>query len=77
MKPHPFDPISFIFGALLLALGVLIVAGEASRLVSAWLAPTLIIGLGVLLLIAAWHSSRTSDGGAAGEESRSQPDKRG
>ena len=28
MKPHPFDPISFAFGLLFLAVGVALVTGE-------------------------------------------------
>lgn len=68
MKPHPFDPVSFIFGALLLGLGLLILAGEEARLLSAWLAPAVIIGLGLLLLIAGWQYSRTSGGTASDDE---------
>jgi len=60
VKRHPFDALSFGFGAVVLALGVLVLAGEAPRLLSAWLAPAVIIGLGGLLVIAGWRSSRTS-----------------
>lgn len=28
MKPHPFDPVSFAFGLLFLAIGVALVTGE-------------------------------------------------
>jgi hypothetical protein len=62
MKRHPFDPISFVSGALFLALGLLVFAGEAARVLSGtWLAPAAIIALGLLLLVAGWRSSRSSD----------------
>ena len=67
MKRHPFDPISFIFGAGLLTLGVVVVAGEASQLLTAWLLPAVMIGLGLLLLMVGWRSSRTS-GDPRGDE---------
>jgi hypothetical protein len=67
VKRHPFDAVSFGFGAILLVLGLLVAGGEVARLPSEWLAPAVIIGLGILLLIAGWRSSRTS-GRAAGEE---------
>ena len=53
------DALSFIFGALFLALGLLVQAGDATRLLSAWLAPAVIIGLGMLLLFVGWQSTRT------------------
>lgn len=62
MNRHPFDPISFMFGALLLVTGSLVLAGDTARLLGTWLAPAVIIGLGLLLLIVAWQSSRTGDG---------------
>jgi len=68
MKRHPFDPISFIFGALLLALGLVVLAGDTTRLLGAWMAPAVIIGLGMLLLFIGWQSSRTSGGDASDNE---------
>ncbi len=68
MKRHPSDPISFVSGALFLALGLLVFAGEAARVLSgAWLAPAAIIALGVLLLLAGWRSSRPTAGTPAEE----------
>ena len=61
MKRHPFDAVSFIFGAVLLTIGVLVAAGDTPRLLGAWLVPTVVIGLGLLLLLLAWQSSRTAD----------------
>ncbi len=70
MKRHPFDPISFIFGALL-ALGLVVLAGDTTRLLGAWLAPAVIIGLGMLLLFIGWQSSRTNGGDASDNEVQS------
>ena len=68
MKRHPFDPISFIFGALLLALGLVVLAGDTTRLLGAWMAPAVIIGLGMLLLFIGWQSSRTNGDDASDNE---------
>ena len=61
MKAHPFDALSFVFGVLLLGVGLLVAAGETVSQLSAWLPPTVIIGLGALLLFAGWQSSKTRD----------------
>jgi cytochrome c biogenesis protein CcdA len=68
VKRHPFDAISFIFGAVLLAIGVLVAAGDTPRLLGAWLVPAFVIGLGLLLLLVAWQSSRTADAGESVDE---------
>jgi hypothetical protein len=68
MKRHPFDPISFIFGALLLALGLAVLAGDTTRLLGAWMAPAVIIGLGALLLFLGWQSSRPTAADASDDE---------
>jgi cytochrome c biogenesis protein CcdA len=61
VKRHPFDAVSFIFGAVLLAIGVLVAAGDTPRLLGAWLVPAFVIGLGISLLLVAWQSSRNTD----------------
>jgi hypothetical protein len=61
MKRHPLDSVSLIFGAALLAIGALVAAGDTPRLLGAWLVPAFVIGLGLLLLLVAWQSSRTRD----------------
>ena len=61
MKAHPFDALSFVFGVLLLGVGVLVAIGESASELSTWLPPTAIIGLGALLLFAGWQSSRTRE----------------
>ena len=67
MKRHPFDPVSFVFGAGLLALAAAVLAGEEARLLGTWLFPTIAIGIGVMLLAAGWQSQRTR-GGASGDD---------
>ena len=69
MKAHPFDAVSFISGAFLLAIGLLVVGGDIAQRLGTWLAPAIIIGLGLLLLVAGWSSSRASRRGVSGEES--------
>ena len=68
MKRHPFDPVSFVFGALLLALGLAVLAGDTTRLLGAWLAPAVIIGIGALLLFLGWQSSRPDRVDASDDE---------
>jgi len=68
MKRHPFDALSFVFGALFLLLGLLVIAGDATRLLSAWLAPAAIIGLGMLLLFVGWQSTRASGEETPGDQ---------
>ena len=58
MKLHRFDAVSFVFGAIFVALGLLVTLGESSTLLSAWLVPAVVIGLGLLMLVAAWQGSR-------------------
>ena len=68
MKRHPFDALSFVSGAIVLAIGVLILAGESADALSAWLAPAGIIGLGALLLFIGWQSTRSADPDASADE---------
>ena len=68
MNRHPFDALSFTFGAVLLAIGVLVAAGDTPRLLEAWLVPAFVIGLGLLLLLVGWQSSRTPDAGGSADE---------
>lgn len=58
MKLHRFDAVSFVFGALFVGIGLLVMLGGSSGLLSAWLVPGVLIGLGVLVLAAAWQGSR-------------------
>jgi hypothetical protein len=58
MKLHRFDAVSFVFGALFVSIGLLVMLGETSTLLSGWLVPAVVIGLGIVILAAAWQSSR-------------------
>jgi hypothetical protein len=58
MKLHRFDAVSFVFGAIFVTIGLLVTLGASSTLLSAWLVPVVVIGLGLLVLFAAWHGSR-------------------
>ena len=58
MKLHRFDAVSFVFGAFFVGIGLLVMLGGSSGLLSAWLVPGVLIGLGVLVLAAAWQGSR-------------------
>jgi hypothetical protein len=69
MKAHPFDAVSFIAGAFLLAIGLLVVGGDIAQRLGTWLAPAIIIGLGLILLVAGWNSSRGGSADASGEGS--------
>ena len=62
MKRHPFDAVSFLVGGVVLAVGALVLTGETARLFTAWLAPSLVILLGVVVLFAGWRSSRPPGG---------------
>jgi hypothetical protein len=68
MKRHPFDALSFVSGAIVLAIGALILAGDSADTLSAWLAPAGIIGLGALLLLIGWQSSRSADPDVSADE---------
>jgi hypothetical protein len=68
VKRHPFDAVSFIFGAVLVVIGVFVAAGDTPRLLGAWLVPALVIGLGLMLLLVGWQSSRTADSGSSADE---------
>ena len=54
MKPHRFDPLSFVAGAAFLALGLaFLVAGADAVEASRWLWPVLLLGLGAAGLVSA------------------------
>lgn len=64
MRRHRFDGLSFVFGALFVVIGGLVVTGQSERLLTAWLLPAITIGLGVLLLVAAWQGSHPAPASA-------------
>lgn len=50
MTRHPFDPVSFVLGAVTLAAGIVVLAGR-SLLDDADLLPAGLLGLGAALLV--------------------------
>lgn len=68
MKAHPFDAISFTFGVALLAVGVFVSIGEVAWLFGGWLVPAVIIGAGVLLILAGWRVSRNASASTSPDE---------
>ncbi len=64
MQRHPYDPISFVAGALLFVAGCLLVAGRLDVFTQAtWLLPVLLIGVALTMFGAAAWSLRRTDGG--------------
>lgn len=53
MQRHPFDAVSFGFGALFATVGLLLLTGRAGTMAMEWVGPAVALGLGVLILIAA------------------------
>jgi hypothetical protein len=55
MRTHPFDAVSFVFGAIFAAVGLLALTGIAtiSLLDLRWLAPALLVLVGVVLVVSA------------------------
>lgn len=54
MKRHPFDPVSFMLGALVTTIGAVFLFGPTGGdLGLAWVAPTVLVALGACLVIAA------------------------
>jgi hypothetical protein len=52
MERHAFDPISFIFGAIFVAAGLVLLTGDAESLALGWVGPIVAVGLAALLIIA-------------------------
>ncbi|MCI0345849.1 MAG: hypothetical protein L0221_10465 [Chloroflexi bacterium] len=62
MERHGFDALSFVFGAALTALGVLLVAGVGQVVVTgSWIGPAIAILIGVGLLLVAPRPARPAD----------------
>ena len=60
MKRHSFDPVSFLFGALFLAVGISIVVGDGSIFGddARWFWPVVIIVLGLVVTVSSlWDRS--------------------
>lgn len=62
MERHGFDALSFVFGAALAALGVLLISGVGEVLVTgSWLGPVAAILIGIALLVVAPRPRRSED----------------
>lgn len=68
MARHPVDLLSFSAGALVLALGLLLLTGGLGGLQLQWAAPVVAIGLGLLIVLAA-RPARAVEPDDAGTES--------
>lgn len=57
MRRHPVDLFSFVSGLLVLAAGLVLLSGSLDQVPLEWVGPVALIGLGVVIAIAA-RSSR-------------------
>ena len=56
VRRHDFDLLSFLFGLLFAGVGLVLFGGSPARgsVWLAWVGPVVAIGLGILVVIAAW-----------------------
>jgi len=66
---HGFDALSLVFGAVLVGIGVLLVAGVGEVVVTgSWIGPIVAIFIGILLVVAAPRPARRTRNTSSGEE---------
>lgn len=66
---HGFDALSFVFGAAITALGVVLVAGVGQELVTgSWIGPAIAILIGIGLLLVAPRPARREEEAEEGAE---------
>jgi hypothetical protein len=65
MDRHAFDPISFLFGAVYVAVGLVLLTGDAEALPLEWVGPAVAVGLGLLIVFAV-RPRRPADEAAMG-----------
>ena len=56
MKTHRFDPVSLVFGIVIIAVGIAAINGHAGNLINSRpdaLVPLIVLGVGLLALIVA------------------------
>jgi cytochrome c-type biogenesis protein CcmH/NrfF len=53
MDRHGYDPVSFGFGALFLAAGLVLLTGRSGAVPMEWVGPAVAVGLGLLIVYAA------------------------
>ena len=52
MDRHAFDPVTFLFGAAYVAVGLVLLTGDAEALPLEWVGPVVAVGLGLLIVVA-------------------------
>ena len=60
MERHPADLLSLLAGLVVLGLGLLLMSGGVDDIPMQWVGPAVAIGLGVVIVAAAW-SNRDPD----------------
>ena len=70
MTRHAFDAVSFAFGLVFVAAGVMLLNGTPNVDALQWVGPVAFIGLGALILIATVPRRRTP---AADQEAEDEP----
>jgi len=68
MNPHRFDPISFVFGAIFVLAGLLLLGGGTNGLPMEWAGPLVAVLLGLVIFFAARPRPPRSEDPAAGAD---------
>jgi hypothetical protein len=68
MTRHSADLLSLGFGIVFVAIAVALVAGEQVPLSWEWLAPTVVIAVGAILIAAGWNRQERSAGSESAED---------
>lgn len=69
MSRHDFDPLSFLFGALFVVVGLLLLGGRTDALPMDWAGPVAAVIAAVVIVIAARRGRPTDDHLSASDES--------
>lgn len=68
MNQHRFDPLSFVFGVILITVAVIFAAGGRSIDLDAWVLPASIMFLGVGLLVVSIRGLANRSDDIAGDD---------
>jgi len=68
MERHRLDLVSLVAGSVVLGIGLLLISGGLTSLPMEWVGPVVAIGLGIVILVAAWTGSRDVDGKPASSD---------
>lgn len=52
MERHAFEPVSFFFGAIFVAAGLMLLTGDTEAIPLDWAGPTVAVCLGLLIVLA-------------------------